>query len=46
LKYSHGFHDDKIADMLDISPSTVRTRIKRGKEKLKIILDEMEKVHG
>ena len=46
LKYSHGVHDDKIADMLDISPSTVRTRIKRGKEKLKIILDEMEKVHG
>ena len=46
LKYSHGFHDDKIADMLDISPSAVRTRIKRGKEKLKIILDEMEKVHG
>lgn len=46
LKYSHGVHDDKIADILDISPSTVRTRIKRGKEKLKIILDEMEKVHG
>ena len=37
---------DKIADILDISPSTVRIRIKRGKEKLKIILDEMEKVHG
>ena len=46
LKYSHGVDDDKIADVLDISPSTVRTRIKRGKEKLKIILDEMEKVHG
>ncbi|RDY29122.1 RNA polymerase sigma factor [Romboutsia weinsteinii] len=46
LKYSHGFQDDEIADMLDISPSTVRTRIKRGKDKLKIILDEMEKVHG
>lgn len=46
LKYSHGVHDDKIAEILDISPSTVRTRIKRGKEKLKIILDEMEKVHG
>ena len=46
FKYSHGVHDDKIADMLDISPSAVRTRIKRGKEKLKIILDEMEKVHG
>ena len=46
LKYSHGFHDDVIAEMLDISPSTVRTRIKRGKDKLKIILDEMEKVDG
>ena len=46
LKYSHGLHDNKIAEILDISPSTVRTRIKRGKEKLKIILDEMEKVHG
>lgn len=46
LKYSHGFHDDKIAGMLNISPSTVRTRLKRGKDKLKIILDEMEKVHG
>ena len=41
LKYSHGVHDDKIADMLDISPSTVRTRIKRGKEKLKIILEQI-----
>lgn len=46
LKYSHGLQDDKIAEVLDISPSTVRTRIKRGKEKLKTILDEMEKVHG
>ncbi|MGL5695202.1 MAG: RNA polymerase sigma factor [Peptostreptococcaceae bacterium] len=46
LKYSHGLHDNKIAELLDISPPTVRTRIKRGKEKLKIILDEMEKVHG
>lgn len=46
LKYSHGLHDNKIAEILDISSSTVRTRIKRGKEKLKIILDEMEKVHG
>ena len=46
LKYSHGLHDNKITEILDISPSTVRTRIKRGKEKLKIILDEMEKVHG
>ena len=46
LKYSHGLHDNKIAEILDISTSTVRTRIKRGKEKLKIILDEMEKVHG
>lgn len=46
LKYSHGLHDNKIAEILDISSSTVRTRTKRGKEKLKIILDEMEKVHG
>lgn len=46
LKYSHGFHDDKIADILDISPPTVRTRLKRGKDKLKIILNEMEKEHG
>ncbi|MGL5714213.1 MAG: RNA polymerase sigma factor [Paraclostridium sp.] len=46
LKYSHEYHDDKIADILDISPPTVRTRLKRGKDKLKIILDEMEKEHG
>lgn len=46
LKYYHELHDNEIAEILDISPSTVRTRIKRGKEKLKIILDEMEKVHG
>lgn len=45
MKYSQGFHDDKISEILDISPSTVRTRVKRGKEKLKNILDEMEKVY-
>ena len=37
LKYSHRLHDEKIAGILDISPSTVRTRIKRGKDKLKKI---------
>lgn len=42
LKYCHGVHDNKIGDILGISASTVRTRIKRGKEKLKSILEEME----
>lgn len=41
LKYYQGLHDEKISEILEIKQSTVRSRILRGKEKLKLIIEEM-----
>lgn len=42
LKYYQGLHDNEISEVLEIKPSTVRSRILRGKETLKLILEEMK----
>ena len=34
LFYSEGYHIDEIAKILKLSPNTVKTRLRRGKEKL------------
>lgn len=41
LKYYQGLTDNEICEILDIKPATVRSRVLRGKEKLKFILEEM-----
>ena len=38
LHYAEGYSTDEIAAMLRIPPATVRTRLRRGREKLKTIL--------
>lgn len=40
LRYSQGYSDEEIAQMLDITEENVRTRVKRAKKKLKEILEE------
>lgn len=40
LKYSEGYSDTEIAEILHISQANVRKRIERGKKKLEIILKE------
>lgn len=40
LRYSQGYSDEEIAQMLDITQENVRTRVKRAKKKLKVILEE------
>lgn len=38
LHYAEGYSTEEIAAILRIPPATVRTRLRRGREKLKIIL--------
>jgi RNA polymerase sigma-70 factor (ECF subfamily) len=40
LRYSQGYSDKEIADMLEITQGNVRTRVKRAKRKLAQILEE------
>ncbi len=40
LKYSHGLNNEEIANLLDISSSTVRVRLLRGKGRLRKIIEE------
>jgi RNA polymerase sigma-70 factor (ECF subfamily) len=40
LRYSQGYSDKEIADMLEITQENVRTRVKRAKRKLAQILEE------
>lgn len=40
LKYYHGFNDDEISKILDISKENVRKRITRAKHKLSEILEK------
>lgn len=42
LKFSQGYHDDEIAQILHISEENVRQRISRAKKKLSQILNEKE----
>ena len=42
LKYSHGYSDKEIAQILSISEDNVRQRIVRGKKKLEKILETLE----
>lgn len=46
LKYSHGYNDKEIAQILDISEDNVRQRISRGKKRLAKILDRLEVEHN
>lgn len=41
LKFSQGFSDDEISNILDISKDNVAKRIQRGKKKLKSFLSEV-----
>lgn len=41
LKYYQCLSDEEISNILKIKPATVRSRIARGKDKLRKILDEM-----
>lgn len=40
LKYVHRYKDAEIGDLLEISPTAVRKRLQRAKEKLALILRE------
>ena len=42
LHYYEGYKNDEIGDMLQVSPATVRTQMKRGREMLKSKLMEGE----
>lgn len=42
LKYAHGYKDEEIATLLDMTSSNVRQRISRAKRKLQQMLDEQE----
>lgn len=42
LKYSHGYNNKEIGQILNISEENVRQRIFRGKKKLLEIIEEME----
>lgn len=42
LKYYQCLNDDEISEILNIKESSVRSRISRGKEKLRKILEEMK----
>lgn len=44
LKYTQGYDYDEIGKLLNIKPATARSRVLRGKEKLKKILDGIEGV--
>lgn len=46
LKYYQCLSDKEISDILKIKPTTVRSRISRGKEKLRQILDEMRIINN
>lgn len=46
LKYYQGLSDEEISGILKIKQSTVRTRILRGKEKLRKILEEMRVINN
>ena len=39
LKYSSGYENREIADILEISEASVRKRISRGKKKLEVLLN-------
>lgn len=45
LKYYQGLDYEEISELLDIKESSVRSRISRGKDKLKKILEEMKVVN-
>ena len=40
LRYSQGYSDEEIAQILHITKENVRTRVKRGKRKLEEMLRE------
>ena len=40
LKYSHGYDDREIAQMLDITEENVRQRISRAKKRLSELLEK------
>ncbi|WP_442871680.1 RNA polymerase sigma factor [Anaerotignum sp.] len=40
MKYSHGYSDREISELLHITETNVRKRIERGKKKLIDILSE------
>lgn len=40
LKYSHGYENEEIAAILNISEENVRQRLSRGKKKLALLLEE------
>ena len=42
LKFSHGYSNIEIAEILDISETNVRQRVSRGRKKLQEILDREE----
>lgn len=42
LHYLEGFSVQEIGEMLEISPGTVKSRLHRGREKLRILLSEEE----
>lgn len=47
LKYSHGYSNDEIAEILGISEINVRQRLTRGKKRLEQILKDWEVIyHG
>lgn len=46
LKYSQGYNNKEISEILNISEENVRKRISRGKKKLQEILNEEGKING
>lgn len=42
LKYSHGYSDKEVSQILDITEDNVRKRISRGKKKLEEIFERLE----
>jgi len=46
LKYIHGYSDDEIADILDISKENVRKRAERGRKKLLKIIQKGSNTDG
>lgn len=42
LHYLEGFSVQEIGEMLEVSPGTVKSRLHRGREKLRVLLSEEE----